>query len=949
MSELDEAFSRFYRAVNGHDPYRWQLRLVSSVVEQRRWPDRLDGPTGSGKSVVVDAHVFLNAFAGYYGIPTNVPRRLVIAVNRRSLVDSQYQHAANLAGLLAGLADRNDCEDQKILVAAHNGLRKRWGAAGAGYDYPSPLVVASIRGGIDARHHDTSWRMYPDAPAVICATPDMVGSRLLFRGYGTSRGMRPVEAGLLAYDTVLVVDEAHLNRQLVKTARDVKRLERLAQSAEAELGVPSLQVVESTATPPSSSDDDITNVSVVEEDIEKEPQLARRVASPKVVSYEKKGVDYKKLPTYIARRAGELARARGGATAVIVNTVTCAANVAEELSKTYGEQSVVCILGKMRPYDRRRALEGLWNLEEQSEGVSFIVGTQALEVGLDYDCASMVTELAPIPALKQRLGRLNRFGKREDGRAVVIDCKASLKLCDFYNNDDLKAARNWIGDGFTVTSYDLSHDSSSSQMLRRQILQRLEMGDVEWFSHTSEHLGAEEGTQASFGDKADLGLWLRDDLPTQDEREGFVVVRGDLPVDEVSAVDLLARIPPVEDEMFPASMRVLVQIRDASYDTDLTQSFRVFSSEDGQLFHRMQSDETIVPGGVYVVDSPAPVFFQHIVRPHPDGEDTLGRDEKDIYNDIVFASLGVDSPRAASPYVLDKAAFQVLACRDGLAEEAANRFWEDLSQAVRAWVSDSEGEETLSHITHDLIHQFGGIPLDGYISGALDNLDVLPVHDDGAEDSTSIILISQPRIVAADFTQVELGCSDEISLEQHIDDVVAQVGSITTAVRLQADYSQALKVAAAHHDDGKRDQRFQTMLGGGRRPNTLMAKGRAQSRAEVIRLYRMLGIHGWRHEQLSVVLAWAAIQDDPMPMLEARLIGTSHGRGRDTFDSGTVGLASDGLLGSTEMELADSLYSTGMWELLIDRTNKTYGYWGCAYLEAILRAADWRASAGEQR
>jgi CRISPR-associated endonuclease/helicase Cas3 len=44
-------------------------------------------------------------------------------------------------------------------------------------------------------------------------------------------------------------------------------------------------------------------------------------------------------------------------------------------------------------------------------------------------------------------------------------------------------------------------------------------------------------------------------------------------------------------------------------------------------------------------------------------------------------------------------------------------------------------------------------------------------------------------------------------------------------------------------------------------------------------------------------------------------------------------------------EIAAALFDEGLWDELIERTHVRWGVWGCAYLEALLRAADGQVSA----
>lgn len=230
-------FPAFFAAVNGdRPPFSWQQRLVDHILTQGRWPDRINAPTGSGKSSVIEVHVFVNA-VGTSADGARPPRRLVAAVDRRALVDSQYDRALALRRLLA---ERRS----GVLARVADALRELATNPGA-VDETSWLPVVSLRGG---QQNMAVWRDDPAACGIICATPDMWGSRALFRGYGTSLPARPRDAGLLMVDTVLVIDEAHLNRQLLLTARRIGELHDAAEP----LGVPGLQVVETTATPATS-------------------------------------------------------------------------------------------------------------------------------------------------------------------------------------------------------------------------------------------------------------------------------------------------------------------------------------------------------------------------------------------------------------------------------------------------------------------------------------------------------------------------------------------------------------------------------------------------------------------------------------------------------------------------------------------------------------------------
>ena len=164
---LNDDFRKYFEGLMGFPPFEWQTRLYHDYFTKGQVPSALDIPTGLGKtSVMAIWYLALKAVAV-------VPRRLVYVVDRRAVVDQATTVADEIR------EKSNDPE----------------------------LCVSTLRG----QHVDNrEWLADPAEPAIVVGTVDMIGSRLLFSGYGVSRKMRPYHAGLLGADALVVLDEAHL-------------------------------------------------------------------------------------------------------------------------------------------------------------------------------------------------------------------------------------------------------------------------------------------------------------------------------------------------------------------------------------------------------------------------------------------------------------------------------------------------------------------------------------------------------------------------------------------------------------------------------------------------------------------------------------------------------------------------------------------------------------------
>lgn len=379
-------FEENFALLTGNKPFPWQCSLYERFVVGN-FPKTCDLPTGLGKTSVIA--LWLLALAKN----PNLPRRLVYVVNRRTVVDQSTAEAERLRCQLLDPEARHirDALDALAVVPAKH-----------------PLAISTLRGEFA---DNGAWRRDPSRPAIIVGTVDMIGSRLLFSGYGCGFRSRPLHAGFLGQDALLVHDEAHLEpafQSLLTAIAD----EQLRSDEPRPIKVLALSATGRTEPDFTLGDEDLRDVVV------KKRLHARKGLKLHLVD------DRKELPERIATKAAELE----GKIVVFLSSVDHAEKCAQALRTM--KHSVTTLTGTMRGAERdelvknpmfARFLPRPGDGVKPQEGTVFLVATSAGEVGIDLSADHLVTDLPPFDALAQRLGRVNRYG--EGDAEVHVYCE----------------------------------------------------------------------------------------------------------------------------------------------------------------------------------------------------------------------------------------------------------------------------------------------------------------------------------------------------------------------------------------------------------------------------------------------------------------------------------------------------------------------------------------------
>lgn len=400
-------------------PFPWQENLLTSF-SKAAIPSALDIPTGLGKTAVMAIWLVARARGA------NLPRRLVYVVDRRAVVDQATTEAERL----------------RVWVESSAEVKRALGLT-------APLPISTLRG----QHVDNrQWLEDPASPAIIVGTVDMVGSRLLFEGYGVSRKMRPYHAGLLGADTLVVLDEAHLVPPFEKLLESIASgvNEFGPASAEGSTPVPRFHLMSLSATGRGSGDNthSLTQEDLAHRVVKQRLDATKRLVLKQLAEPQKReasdheedgeGKPGSNLAAALASEAWNLA-GNGGTPRVVIfcNSPEVAGKVKNAVEKlAAGEEqaggqkveiNTELFVGGRRVFEREQARERLEEIGFLAGSnvprlkPTFLFATSAAEVGVDLDADHMVGDIVAWERMVQRLGRVNRRGEGEATVVVVVE------------------------------------------------------------------------------------------------------------------------------------------------------------------------------------------------------------------------------------------------------------------------------------------------------------------------------------------------------------------------------------------------------------------------------------------------------------------------------------------------------------------------------------------------
>lgn len=405
-------------------PRDWQEELAREDAPRSRV---IRIPTGYGKTLGV-----LGAWL-YHRLERRDerwPRRLVWTLPMRVLVEQTADEVRR-------------CLDQLGLL---------WQP---GTDHDGKVGVHLLMGGAD---QGGEWNLYPEESAVFIATQDMALSRALNRGYAAPRARWPMELGLLSHDALWVLDEVQLMDVGLATSAQLQAFfdddarsalrPRLSWWMSATLQPGWLRSVDTSRHQPKWTTAPTT---LTESALETGLATIEKALETRAIRVEDQGAFV--LAIKEAHERVPEHKEHGRITLVVCNTVERASRTFDALTKLGVTKDVRLVHSRFRPHERARWKADFLGRDACSKDVDrIIVATQVVEAGVDISATALVTELAPWSSLVQRFGRCARYGG--SGTVLVVDRGRDEKTAPPYSPNELEAAK-WAIDSLAAHPEDV--------------------------------------------------------------------------------------------------------------------------------------------------------------------------------------------------------------------------------------------------------------------------------------------------------------------------------------------------------------------------------------------------------------------------------------------------------------------------------------------------------------
>lgn len=440
------------------------------MVSDQPWPDTVSMPPGTGKTAIMKIWLIALAWNLRSGKPRIIPSRLIWVVNRRVVDDQTTYEAEEIRAWIAA-----NPRDEFVRALGDTSLLGK-----------SPLAISTLRGEVvDCKR----WGRDPLTPAIVVGTVDMIGSRLLFRGYGDDRNVRSKLAGLLGVDSLIVNDDAHLTpafAKLLKTVESMEPAKRFRQYGK-QFRVLLLSASDGEKGERPFLHDLTTDLNASEH--------FRNVYHAEKRLWIREAPTDSAVTNLLVSIALETPAPR---TIIFVEKPEKAAEVARLIEKKTGV-SVALLVGTMRGYERQRdQVDGpvfaLFKQRKRPAGRSYLVTTSAGEVGVDMTAELLLTTLVDSDRLLQRFSRLNRYGDQDGdchtvGNAYVVAVPPKSSDADQPKRETLQFLKSLEkhGDGsynISIAALAKSHSSQKSRS-KAPIIPRLEPWQIDLWSQTS--------------------------------------------------------------------------------------------------------------------------------------------------------------------------------------------------------------------------------------------------------------------------------------------------------------------------------------------------------------------------------------------------------------------------------------------------------------------------------